>query len=488
MITKKIIFTILLFFGILFHKTFSYIVVPFKTFRKTETKQSTNLAETFLRSELNNTIYIEIEAGLPVQKIPAIILSEEFGFFIINHKCLIPSSFDTIEKSSTFSKSELYKDYTYKFRTQTDMIFGNDIFKFPTESSSRKQALLNFMYSPNLQPSSSIKEENIDLHFGDDENHEYTCAGIGIRGAQYLGKDYEKNLIKQLFYENVIDNNYFSIIYSSDSDEEGIFLIGAEPHVHDNDNYFEPQLRHISTVDNNYFIFWSLHPDKIYFERDNNIYSITNNNLICSLEYNIGVIYGTENYFNLIKENFFNKLINENKCHEEVVHSIYTVFYCDNKKDIKTFPSLNLYSQQLLFTFILDYKDLFYEKSGKYFFNIIFDKNNKNQWKLGKPFLKKYVFVYDYDSKTIGFYNEELPGGKRGKKISSILLNIFFAIVIIAFGFLGFYYGKKVYDKARKKRRNEIEDEYEYKLKTKPEQPKTNSYVEMMVNNKIIDE
>jgi len=120
-----------------------------------------------------------------------------------------------------------------------------------------------------------------------------------------------------------------------------------------------------------------------------------------------------------------------------------------------------------LFTFILDYKDLFYEKSGKYFFNIIFDKNNKNQWKLGKPFLKKYVFVYDYDSKTIGFYNEELPGGKRGKKISSILLNIFFAIVIIGFGFLGFYYGKKVYDKARKKRRNEIEDEYEYKLKTK---------------------
>ena len=89
MITKNIIFTIILFFEILFHKTFSYIVVPFKTFRKTDTKQSTNLAENFLRSELNNTIYIEIEAGLPVQKIPAIILSEEFGFFIINHKCLI---------------------------------------------------------------------------------------------------------------------------------------------------------------------------------------------------------------------------------------------------------------------------------------------------------------------------------------------------------------------------------------------------------------
>jgi hypothetical protein len=366
------------------------------------------------------------------------------------------------------------------------MILGNDIFKFPSESSSIKQALLNFMYSPNLEESSSIKEENIDLHFGDDKNHEYTCAGIGIRGAQYLGKDYEKNLIKQLYYENAIDNNYFSIIYSADSDEEGIFLIGEQPHVYDKENFFEPQLRHISTVDNNFFIFWSLHPEKIYFtDSDKNNHNIANNNLMCSLEYNLGVIYGTESYLNLIKEHFFNKLINEKKCHEEIVHSIYTVFYCDNKKDIKSFPSLNFYSQQLLFTFFLDYNDLFYEKEGKYFFNIIFDKNNKIQWKLGKPFLKKYVFVYDYNSKTIGFYNEDLPGGKKRKKLSNFLINFFIVIIIIFFGFVGFYFGKKVYDKVRKRRANEIEDDFDYKIRAKEEKP--TAFVEMKIN-KVFDE
>ena len=483
---NNFILIIILFFIILFKNSNSYLVIPFKTFKNPSTKQSINIAEEFLRSNLNNTIYIEIEAGLPTQKIPALILSEEFGFFIINHKCLIPSSFDTIEKSSTFSKSELYKDYTYKFRTQTDMIFGNDIFKFPTESSSIKQALLNFMYSPNLKKSSSIKEENSDLHFADDEDHEYTCAGIGIRGAQYLGKDYEKNFVKQLFHENVINNNLFSIIYSQDSNDEGIFLVGAEPHEHNKNKFFEPQLRHISTVDNNFFIFWSLHPDKIFFSSNNIIYNITNN-LISTLEYNLGVIYGTDNYLNLIKEHFFDDLIMEKKCYEEIVHSIYTVFYCDNKNDIENFPSLNFYLQQLLYTFKLDYSDLFEEKNGKYFFKIIFDRNNKIQWKLGKPFLKKFAFVYDYDSKTIGFYNEELPGGKKKKKISNIFINILFVIIIIGFGYIGFYYGKKVYDKARKKRINEIEDGYSYKASSE-ERNTANTNLEMMIKYKILDE
>ena len=473
----KQFFSFILLYINLFSKINSYIAIPFKTFKNPEIKKPSSEAEEFLLINLNNTIYIELETGLPSQKIPALLLSEEFGFFIINHKCLIPSSFDTVEKSSTFSKSELYKDYTYNFRTQTDMIFGNDIFQFSTDSS-KKQALLNFMYSPNLENNSSIKEENCNLHFADDNNHQYTCAGIGIRGAQYLGKDYEKNFIKQLFHENIINNNYFSIIYKSN--DEGTFLIGEEPHIYDKKKFYEPQLRHISSIDNNFFIFWSIHPEKIFFSSNSQIFNITNN-LICTLEYNLGVIYGTEVYLQLIKENYFNRLISENKCHEEIVNSIYTVFYCNNVKDIEKFPPLNFYLQQLIYTFKLDYNDLFYKHKGKYFFKVVFDKNNKNQWKLGKPFLKKYIFIYDYDSKTIGFYNEKLPRGNKEQLISSLLINIFYFFIIICFGFLGFYYGKKVYHKIRKKRINEIEDGCEYKLKNN-EPVNIPSHLEMMLN------
>ena len=475
---------IILFFIYIFDKSTSYIIIPFKTFKTSDSKKSINIAENFLHSFLNNTIYIEIEAGVPSQKIPAIILSEEFGFFITNHKCLIPSSFDNIEKSKTFWKSEFFKENTFDFPNQKDISFGNDIFEFPTETSKRKQALLNFMYSPNIKKGSKgsnikEKERNLDVDNTDD-NNKYTCAAIGIRGAQYYGKDYEKNLVNQLFNKNIINNNYFSIIYSSE--DEGTFLIGTEPHKYDKKNYFENQLRYINNEENNN-LFWSLHPSEIYFTIENKIYNLTNN-LLCSLEYNLGVIYGTENYLNLIKELFFNKLILENKCHEEIVHSIYTIFFCNNKNDIENFPTLNIYLQQILFTFSLDYNDLFYEKDGKYFFRIIFDRNNKIQWKLGKPFLKKYVFVFDYDSKKIGIYNDNLSKSNRIKSITYIFLNVLIFIGISFICYLGYYYGTSVYNTAI----NEKEEEYEYKYKTREERTKAYLYIEMMVESKVLEE
>jgi len=360
------------------------------------------------------------------------------------------------------------------------MLLGSEVFFFEPEDSSTKQIIMNFMYSPNLNEESSIKEVNAENHFGDNNNYEYTCMGIGLRAEQFIGRDYESNFVKQLFYKEMIENNYFSIIYNENSNDEGIFLIGVEPHLYDKNTYDEKQLRHISIKGKNYLVFWSLRPDNIFFSINNQNINITNN-LICSLEYNLGVIYGTKDYFDLIKQYFFDKLILEKKCHEEIVNSAYTVFYCYNKNDIEQFPALNLYLQQFLFTFILDYNDLFQEKNGKYFFKIIFDKNNKMQWKLGKPFLKKYTLYYDYDAKTVGFYNQDLPGNNRRKRILNIFLNIFFIVIIGVFGYVGFFYGKKFYDKVRKKRIYEVEDNYEYRGE---ESTNSNTILEMMIKPK----
>ena len=460
------IFLIILSFILLFYKTTSYIVIPFKTFKNAETQASLNLAKDFLNKNLNNTIYIEIEAGNPTQKIPALILSEEFGFFILNHKCLISSSFDKIEKTSFFLKSENFKD---------NMTFRNDIFKFPTESSTLKQASLNFMYSKNMNKNS--------INFDNEQKQKYYCAGVGIRGAQYFGKNKEYNLVKQLFNKNVIKNNYFSIIYSSNSNDEGTFLIGIEPHNHDKKNFCGQQLTYITNEEKNNFIYWSLLPNKIFFTLNNKIYNLTNN-INCILDYNLGIIFGSDNYLKIIREQYFNNLSLELKCHEEIIHSVYNVFYCDNIKDVEKFPSLNFYLEQKLYTFTLDYKDLFYEKNGKYFFKIIFDRNNKNQWKLGKPFLKKYIFVFDYSTKMIGFYNENLPKSNRIKKISYILMYILVILTISFFCYIGFYHGKKVYNKAI----NEKEEEYDYKYKSREERTQANSYIEMMMESKVLDE
>ena len=62
-------------------------------------------------------------------------------------------------------------------------------------------------------------------------------------------------------------------------------------------------------------------------------------------------------------------------------------------------------------------------------------------------------------------------------------MNIFYFIIIVGFGYIGFYYGKKVYDKVRKKRIYEVEDEYEYN-KTSEDQRKYNLNLEMMIKSK----
>ena len=55
------------------------------------------------------------------------------------------------------------------------------------------------MYSPNLNKESSIKEECVENHFGDNNNYEYTWMGIVLRAEQFIGGDYESNFMKLYF-------------------------------------------------------------------------------------------------------------------------------------------------------------------------------------------------------------------------------------------------------------------------------------------------
>jgi len=51
--------------------------------------------------------------------------------------------------------------------------------------------------------------------------------------------------------------------------------------------------------------------------------------------------------------------------------------------------SMDFYHKEFDFHFILNYKDLFYEKFKKIYFLIVFDYKENNYWKFGLPFLKK---------------------------------------------------------------------------------------------------
>ena len=134
----------------------------------------------------------------------------------------------------------------------------------------------------------------------------------------------------------------------------------------------------------------------------------------------------------------------------------FKYYYCDKKVDFSKFESLYFKQKEFNTTFELNYKDLWFEFNGNYYFLIIFHNNNLNDknWILGEIFLKKYLFVFDQEKKVIGYYTIE----KKGFPFLFIL-NIILVILVLVFGF-GFW--KYYHLKPKKIRANELVENFDY--------------------------
>ena len=108
--------------------------------------------------------------------------------------------------------------------------------------------------------------------------------------------------------------------------------------------------------------------------------------------------------------------------------------------------------------FVLTKDDLFLKKNGKLYFLIIFGINWKWQysWTFGKPFMKKYNFLYDQDGKQIFYYdkdnNDKANGSDKsivGNKTFVFFIWIGIIILLAIIGALSYYLMKLV--KERKK-------------------------------------
>ena len=96
----------------------------------------------------------------------------------------------------------------------------------------------------------------------------------------------------------------------------------------------------------------------------------------------------------------------------------------------------------------------------------------KDVWSVGKIFIKKYPFIFDYDKKAISFvhinnYNEK--GNKEQNTNNNKNYNIWKDFKIYIFVFLlivaiviGIFIGKMLWKKQRKMRANELDDNYDY--------------------------
>ena len=158
-------------------------------------------------------------------------------------------------------------------------------------------------------------------------------------------------------------------------------------------------------------------------------------------------------------------MINESKCIFINNNDYFHFYHCDKDINIENFPILTLYQQNLNYTFELTSNDLFEDIGDRKYFLVNFANNNDKKWILGKPFLKKYNFTYNFDSKTVSlFYGlKKEDSGNSDTPFNKLWIYIIIALVIISI-LIGviIIIAKKI---PRKKRVNELEENFDYKEK-----------------------
>ena len=454
---------------ILIRQNFPNIIVfPFKTYITPEPDKFKSPSDIFIYWN-QNIIYSNILMGSPPQNISVILNSQSYGSSIFYHMCDIHFSSYEKEKSSSF----LLKKYiNYYSIMKNASIIQEEIYLYSDLNLKELKPYNNFIliYSPNDKEAQGSQYEY----------HSNTCLNIGFKMGWMNINELQTNFILQLKkYLNIIETYDFTFEYLNK--DEGRIIIGSEPHFYQKEKYSEMQYRISYAVDNsgiNQHDFF-LNFDNIFVSYEIN--GKKNNESISMVKsikivFDLGMISAPLEYKRIIDRYFFNDMFKEGKCKKDETEKYY-FYYCDKNKaenDIKNnFPNIYFDMKQFHKVFVLTYKDLFKIKNDKIFFLIYFKTiNYGNYFEMGKIFLQKYSFTFNPETKMIGYYNFDLPGGKNNINIENIEKNNFFQniyvwvgiiIVVIIFGIFGFFFGKIIYDKVRKKRMNEVDDDnYDY--------------------------
>ena len=222
----------------------------------------------------------------------------------------------------------------------------------------------------------------------------------------------------------------------------------------------------------------------VYF---NYLGNIINCSEVTNFEINIEKNYITcpPEYWENIKKYYFNQYFENDKCKEIVSDDKYSkgdsMIICNLtiKEDLKNFPKLNLLYKELNANFTLTYKDLFIEIDNKIYFLITYPQGTNLVWNLGKILIKKYSFMFDQDKKQIYYIhfrnddsaddneykndksNNDVNNNTRKDNKIYIYLSIIIIFIIIA-GIVGFIFGRKIWEKHRKRKAFELDDNYDY--------------------------
>ena len=414
--------------------------------------------ENYMRIKYDQKIYVELEIGHPPQKIPMTLKTLQFPTFIVSSevKDNIKVKFDP-KKSDTFrneSSTPITETHRYDFAKS---YFSKDILNI-------NPSLKNFSFY--LATEMPVTTKNISGEIGLSK-----YSPIVVQHYK------ESEFLQQLLENKLINKKIFGIIY--DTEYEGRLIFGAYMHEIDK-NYEEKYMKEFeldtSKVYHNNKEMW-LMPFELNCLDGKNNSIIYNENTFGFLYYEYGLMIGSYNFqMNFVKNYFLNK-----KCENETVDasSHFTEYYCKNESQFEDFPNITFVvkAKYGVYNFSFTKDDLFVKRGNKYIFQIVFDifvEQGPEYWNIGQTFFRKYAIFLKQEEKEnkLAYYtyhktgSEPDNGDDNTKMIIIIVLSVVLGLIIIGI-ILYFIY---LYPKTRKKRAQELDDNYEYKSKEEPKE------------------
>ena len=384
------------------------LVLPYTIYRLPVNEKTT--IEEIYQSFERNYFYTLLEIGNPQNKIPIVYHFNDSYLTLnsdLNFAYILNSNYNP-------TNSKTFKNLGQNLVAE-DLIFNID-----DDEETTKNFILSF-------------KNNIK-----DPKNFYIYLGLQNFYMQNKKKSVPKsNFLNQLKTLGLID--YISFSINQTSETEGFININLEPYEFAPDLYSKKE-RHttlirgvesriINKATSEYL--WSLEITLVYYKNPENKiitinidhYELNEDQYAVLLNPAYGLIKGPFEFKNLIQKDFFNYFLKNNICFSSKVNRLY-FFYCNAKYKDKLkdkFPPINFYHQELDYTYILDFEDLFIEKNGILYFLICYDSiifgDDKfaqiSEWVLGRPFFNKYQFSFDVEGNKIYFYMNKNGYPKR---------------------------------------------------------------------------
>ena len=471
-------------FFLKFNYISSYITLPLYTLNNENiiSPYFPNSIEDIIFGEYVSPFYTVIEIGSPPQKIPLLIELKTNDFVITSVHKMEGNHSEFYSNKTLYNFNEIFNKYNF-FNEKNSLSFFSEIckkreiyYKYEeyetavSEETCPAKDVLYLYQNLDMKKNIKINKANFDLVKNIKDNI------TGVLGLHLLENKRTPRCFLSFLEKNNITNNFnFFFDFGNPKEKNGKLIIGAFLDELYGNDYKRDDLYYSTAIKG--FYFYNIRFNKIYVENNNTlIYNLENKDSELDFQHDL-IIADLE--YKKILISYIEDLIKEKKCFSSdftgledfygANHENISFFYCENNGNItdelkKRILPIKLFANEFNnYTFEITPEDILLTKGKYILIKIVFPEFNY-KWTLGKPFSLKYKFIFNPQIKQIGFYvKSEDNNQNKENNFWKYFLYILLIIVLIAiFVVLGIILGKKIYGLKRKKRANEMDDDYEY--------------------------